>query len=179
MIEGNLVRLRAVEREDLPTFVRWINDLEVTEFLLLEPPMSLEDEEAWYAHVLKSPDKVFSIETRDGKLIGNIGMINLDWTNRKTDLGIMIGEKEYWSQGYGADAIQIFLRHLFAELNLNRVGLFVDSNNHRALKCYKRCGFRTEGLYRAYRFKRGRYIDCAIMSILREDWERPDAEKEA
>lgn len=171
MIEGNLVRLRPIEREDLPTFVRWINDPEVTEFLLLEPPMSLDDEEAWYAHVLKAKDKVFSIETKDGKLIGNIGTVDLDWMNRKTEIGIMIGEKDHWSRGYGADAITSFIRHLFDELNLNRVELFADSTNHRALKCYERCGFRYEGTYRAYRFKRGRYVDCVIMSILREDWE--------
>ena len=29
MIEGKRVRLRAIERSDLPTFVRWLNDPEV------------------------------------------------------------------------------------------------------------------------------------------------------
>ena len=67
MIEGRLIRLRPVERGDLPAFVRWINDPEVTEFLKLEPPMSLEDEEAWFAHMLRSKDKVFSIDSKDGR----------------------------------------------------------------------------------------------------------------
>lgn len=171
MIEGNLVRLRAPERGDLPTFVKWINSPEVTEFLLIEPPMSLEEEEMWYHRMLGSEDRVFSIETKDGRLIGNIGLIGLDWKNHKTDIGIMIGEVDMWSKGYGRDAIAVLLRYLFGELNMNRVALFADANNRRAIRCYERCGFKNEGLLREYRFKRGRYVDCVQMSILRRDWE--------
>jgi RimJ/RimL family protein N-acetyltransferase len=171
MLEGEVVRLRAVERGDLPTIIKWINDPQVTEFLQFEPPMSLEDEEAWYAHMLKSRDKAFAIETRDGRLIGDIGLIGLDWRNRKTDIGIMIGEKEAWSQGHGTDAITVLLRYLFEELNLNRVALYVDITNYHAMRCYDRCGFQCEGVIRQHRFKNGRYVDSALMSILRQDWE--------
>lgn len=178
MIEGRLIRLRPVERGDLPIFVRWINDPEVTEFLKLDPPMSLEDEEAWFAHVLRSKDKVFSIDTKEGRLIGNIGTVNLDWSNRRTEIGIMIGEKDCWSRGYGRDAIRTLLGYLFEELNLNRVGLFADSSNARALNCYGRCGFHREGVYREYRYKRGRYIDCVFMSMLRREWDEQGAGSE-
>jgi RimJ/RimL family protein N-acetyltransferase len=171
MIEGRLIRLRPVERGDLPAFVRWINDPEVTEFLKLEPPMSLEDEEAWFAHMLRSKDKVFSIDSKDGRLIGNICTVNLDWRNRRTEIGIMIGEKDLWSCGYGRDAILTLVGYLFEELNLNRVGLLTDSANTRALSCYERCGFHREGIYRDYRYKRGRYVDCVLMSMLRREWD--------
>jgi len=174
MIEGALIRLRCPERGDLPTFVKWINDPEVTEFLQFEPPMSLEDEEVWYQEMLKGKDRTFVIETKDGRPIGNIGLIGLDWKNRRTEIGIMIGEKDAWSKGYGTDAILVLLRYLFGELNLNRISLFTDVNNPRAIRCYEKCGFRSEGVMRQHRFKRGRYIDCVLMSILRTDWERPN-----
>ncbi len=177
MIEGALVRLRCPERGDLPTLVRWINDPEVTEFLQFEPPMSLEDEEVWYQEMLNSKDRVFMIDTKEGTPIGNIGLTGFDWKNRRTDIGIMIGEKEAWSRGYGTDAIIVLLRYLFGELNLNRVSLFTDSANVRALRCYEKCGFQTEGVMREYRFKRGRYIDCVLLSILRRDWERSGGPK--
>lgn len=170
MIEGTLVRIRAIEQGDLPTFVKWINDPEVTTYLQFEPPMSMEDEVVWYHHMTGSRDKVFAIETLDGRLIGNIGMIGLDWRNRKTDLGIMIGEKEFWSRGYGADTIIVMLRYLFEELGLNRVGLYADIENHRAIRCYEKCGFVHEGVVRHHRFKDGRYTDSIVMSVLRQDW---------
>jgi RimJ/RimL family protein N-acetyltransferase len=171
MIEGELIRLRAPERGDLPTFAKWVNDPEVTEFLKPEPPVSMEDEEAWYQELLRRPDKVFCIETKDGKLIGNIGFHDLDWRDRRTILGIMIGEKEYWSRGYGTDAVLALLRYLFEELNMNRVSLIVDTDNARALRCYEKCGFHKEGVLREFRFKRGRYVDSMHMSILRREWE--------
>jgi RimJ/RimL family protein N-acetyltransferase len=179
MIEGSLTRLRAVGRSDLPTFVRWVNDPEVTEFLLLEQPTSLEEEEMWYEEMLKSKDKVFAIETKDGRLIGTLGLINLDWDNRRADIGIMIGEKECWSRGFGTDAITTLLRYMFGELNLNRVSLFTDANNKRALRCYEKCGFRKEGVLRQYRFKRGKYVDDVQMSILRDDWSSSKTGKRA
>jgi RimJ/RimL family protein N-acetyltransferase len=177
MIEGVKVRLRAVERGDLPLFVKWINDPGVTEHLLLEPPISMEEEEMWYEHQLKGGDKVLCIETKEGRPIGNIAMMNLDWDNRKTDIGIMIGEPDCWSQGYGTDAIITLLRYIFGELNLNRVGLFTDITNKRALRCYEKCGFKAEGVLREYRYKRGHYVDEVQMSILRQDWEEQGTPK--
>ncbi|MDW5564093.1 MAG: GNAT family protein [Methanomassiliicoccus sp.] len=170
MLDGDLVRLRAIEQGDLPTFVKWINDPEVTEYLQFEPPMSLEDEVTWYHHMIRSKDRAFAIETLDGRLIGNIGLIGLDWRNRRTDLGIMIGEKDAWSRGYGTDAITVMLRYLFGEFGLNRVGLYVDVGNQRAIRCYEKCGFQREGVVRAHRFKDGRYVDSALMSVLSVDW---------
>jgi RimJ/RimL family protein N-acetyltransferase len=172
MLQGKLVRLRAPERGDLPTFVRWFNDPETTQFLLRGPPMSLEGEEQWYASLsTRELDPVFCIETLDGKLIGNIGIMHLDWTTRRAEIGVMIGEKDHWSQGFGTEAISLLLKYMFEELNLERVGLYCDEANLRAQRCYQKCGFRLEGKLRHYLFKNGEYVDDIMMSILRSDWE--------
>lgn len=170
MLEGKRVRLRAVERVDLPAFVKWINDPEVTQFLELSSPMSMEDEERWFANVVKSEEKVFSIDTKEGKLIGNVGVLRISWRDRSALIGIMIGEKEYWDQGYGTDAVETLLRYLFDELNMNRVYLIADERNARALRCYEKIGFTREGLLRENRFKNGRYTNDVEMSILRSEW---------
>lgn len=170
MIEGKKVRLRAVERVDLPIFVKWINDPEVTQFLELNPPISSEDEEKWFLNLQKSKDKVFSIDTMDGKLIGNVGLIKLNWKDRSVLVGIMIGEKEYWNQGYGTDAIERLLRYLFDELALNRVYLIADERNARALHCYQKLGFKKEGVLRQNRYKNGVYTNDVMMSLLKDEW---------
>jgi RimJ/RimL family protein N-acetyltransferase len=133
--------------------------------------MSLEGEEHWYANLLKDEERVFCMETIEGKLIGNIGIMHLDWLNRKADIGVMIGEKEYWSKGYGTEAINLLLRYMFEELNLERIGLYCDEENLRAQRSYQKCGFRVEGKLRHYLFKNGQFIDDIMMSILRSDWE--------
>lgn len=170
MLEGKKVRLRAVERVDLPIFVKWINDPEVTQFLELNPPMSLEDEEKWFVSLQKSEDKVFSIDTMEGKLIGNVGLIKLNWKDRSVLMGIMIGEKELWNLGYGTDAIETLLRYLFQELAMNRVYLIADERNARALHCYEKLGFKKEGVLRKNRYKNGAYTNDVMMSLLKDEW---------
>ncbi|NYT12270.1 MAG: GNAT family N-acetyltransferase [Methanomassiliicoccales archaeon] len=171
MLQGEKVRLRAPERIDIPAFLRWINDQEVTEFLDIEPPMGMEQEEAWFESLRNSDIEVFSIETKEGELIGNIGLMKFDWVSRKVTMGIVIGEKVHWGSGYGSDAIMTLLSYLFEELNINRVHLEVDTANQRAVHCYEKCGFVKEGILRQVRWKRGRFKDNYIMSILREEWE--------
>lgn len=170
MLEGKRVKLRAVERVDLPAFVKWINDPEVTHFLELSPPMSMEDEERWFVNVVKSDEKVFSIDTMEGKLIGNVGVLRISWRDRSALIGIVIGEKKYLDQGYGTDAVETLLRYLFDEFNMNRVYLIADERNARALRCYEKIGFTREGLLRENRFKNGSYTNDIEMSILRSEW---------
>ena len=69
----------------------------------------MEEEEHWYDGLLTGRDQVFCIETLEGKLIGNVGIVHIDWTERKAEIGVMIGEKDYWSQGYGTDAMTVLL----------------------------------------------------------------------
>ena len=49
MIFGKRVRLRAIEKDDLPRFVAWLNDPEVRRNLMLYQPLSMGQEELWYA----------------------------------------------------------------------------------------------------------------------------------
>ena len=172
MIQGQKTKLRAIEREDLPIFVRWFNDPEVRQYLAMYMPMSMAEEEKWFERQLEDRDgKIFAIETEDGVHIGNCGLHSIDWKNSKAYLGIVIGEKEYWNQGYGSDAIRVLLGFAFGEMNLHRVFLTVYGYNERAIRCYEKCGFRHEGRQREARFSDGRYHDELMMGILREEFE--------
>jgi RimJ/RimL family protein N-acetyltransferase len=90
--------------------------------------------------------------------------------NRNARLGIMIGDKSYWSQGYGTDAMLTLLRFGFEEMNLNRIDLTVDAENARAIRCYQKCGFVGEGRLREARYQRGKYGDQLVMSVLRDEF---------
>jgi RimJ/RimL family protein N-acetyltransferase len=83
----------------------------------------------------------------------------------------VIGEREYWGKGYGTDAMNLLTRYAFMELNLHRVSLGVHSYNTRALRCYEKAGFRTEGAIRGETFREGRRSDDIYMGILRREWE--------
>jgi len=171
VILGEKTRLRAIEREDIPTFVRWFNDPEVRRYLEMYVPMSKAEEEQWFERYLKDDSsRFFGIETCDGVLIGNVGLHSIDWKNRSAVLGVVIAEKEYWGKGYGSDAITTLLRFVFGEMNLHRIHLSAFEFNERAINCYEKCGFRREGRARDALFREGRYHDAIHMAILSEEF---------
>jgi diamine N-acetyltransferase len=176
MLFGKRLRLRAIEKEDLPRFVAWLNDPEVTRHLVFHAPMSLLQEEKWHEGVLQknSAEQPLVIErdSPEGWMpIGNIGFLSIDWVNRSTELGIFIGEKTFWNQGYGREAIELMLHFGFDGLNLNRIFLRVDETNLGGIHCYEHAGFVHEGRQRQAKFEDGQYIDLLQMSVLRSEWQ--------
>lgn len=171
MIEGQKVRLRALEENDLERCYRWVNDPEVTEHLTIRFPMSTQQERQWLLQASSGDgDRSFAIETADGEHIGNIGLHRINWLDRNAELGILIGEKRHWNQGYGTDAIRTLLKFAFEEMNLHRVYLRVDADNPRAIRCYEKCGFVMEGTLRHGTYRRGRYKDQHVMSVLAHEF---------
>lgn len=187
MIEGKLVNLRAQEMADLDRMLRWVNDREVTRHLNVRYPYSRLAEEAFItdraSQVMTYANVHFAIETKDGAHIGGLGFHVVQPENRKATLGIMIGDKECWSKGYGADALLTLLRFGFDQMNLHRIELNVDADNERAIACYRKCGFVEEGRTRKARYLRGAYMDQLVMSLLRREfyalsaWPAPQGER--
>jgi diamine N-acetyltransferase len=177
MIIGNRLRLRAIEREDIPRFVKWLNDPEVREHISLVKPLSIPQEEKWYENLLLQPaaEHPLVIERlSDGNQwepIGNIGFMDINWINRSTEFGIFIGDKSCWSHGYGREAIELLIRYGFNTLNMNRIYLRVDETNLRGIRCYEHAGFIHEGRQRQAKLENGQYIDLLMMSILRSEWQ--------
>lgn len=174
MLEGKVVRLRAMEAGDLEPNYRWMNDGEVIHFLAMRYPISRAEEDRWLAN--RPPNDFahgvqLAIETKEGVHIGNLGLHDPHPEHRTAVLGIVIGEKDYWSNGYGTDAIVTVLRFGFSEMNLNRVSLHVFEFNERAIACYTKCGFQIEGRLRQNYFGEGRYWDVIVMGVLRGEFE--------
>ena len=175
MLEGHLVRLRALERSDVERAYTWVNDREVTQYLLLRYPMSRTQEEKYLAEAAEQgngyADTRLAIETKDGLHIGMCGLHHGRAEDRHASLGIMVGDKSYWSNGYGSDAVMTLLRFAFEEMNLNKVELGVFDFNERAIACYQKCGFIEDGRRREHYFQSGRYWDIIDMSVLRREYE--------
>ena len=175
MIYGERIRLRAPEREDVPRFQAWLNDPDVRSGLELHLPMSLVEEENWFEGMIKRPaaEHPLTIEVRNGdewKPVGNIGLVNIDWRCRSAEVGIFIGEKALWNQGYGSEAMRLMLHHGFETLNLNRIFLRVHADNLRAVRAYEKAGYVHEGRFRQAEFKDGHYVDVLFMSVLKSEW---------
>ena len=180
MLYGKRIRLRAIEREDLPRFVAWLNDPEVRRNLQLFQPLSLVQEEEWFKGILQRSveEQPLVIEIKTGEswqAVGDAGFFSIREADRTAEIGIFIGEKKFWGQGYGTEAMSLMLKHGFKELNLNRIYLRVYETNLRGIRSYEKAGFKQEGRLRQDRFMDGKYIDVLLMSVLRSEWKEVES----
>jgi RimJ/RimL family protein N-acetyltransferase len=175
---GERVTLRGVRRDDIPSIWAWNNDLAVELAGGGDPPMPqaiarlYADFEREWAQGGRDPHS-FAIEV-DGKLIGLVGIRNFNHTARTAEFGIVIGEKEYWGQGYGREATRLILDYAFRYHNLRRVWLWTHAKNERGIRAYRAAGFVEEGRLRQHVYSDGEYDDAVYMGVLREDWDRKD-----
>jgi RimJ/RimL family protein N-acetyltransferase len=144
-ISGQKVRLRQKKLTDVRNDYAWQSDpelarLDAAPVLKASFPVYLMD----YVEIIHKPERnrfPLAIETMEGKHIGNCTCYDIDESKSEAQIGIMIGERDYWDKGYGADAINTLVDHIFMATLLNRVYLKTLDWNLRAQKCFRNCGF--------------------------------------
>lgn len=169
--EGEKVRVREKRVEDIQNEYSWRVDPELSRLDATKPmTMPYEDFFRYSKEEMQFPNyrsKRLAVETLEGVHIGNIMYYDLNMQNRQAELGIMIGDKDYWNSGYGTDTVNTLLRHLFTILELDRVYLHTLSWNYRAQASFAKSGFKL-----VRNVKRGGQ-DFILMEVLRSDWEEP------
>lgn len=173
MFKSERVLLRAMTREDMKRQWAFENEPELWFWDGHTPaPAKLESLLAHFDESASksSDDEVsFAIEI-DGHYVGHCSLHSFDHTNQTCELSVEIGDSAYWGKGYGREIVQLLLQYAFNHRHVNRVWLKTHSENERAVRCYRACGFVEEGRLRQHLWLDGRYVDRVIMGILREEY---------
>jgi len=177
LLEGKLVNLRAIEKEDVDFQFACVNQINFWgEYT--HPPY--EQIPKWYLMQLaENPNdfqkviefKVFIIEKKDGTKIGLI------WhhTNRPygtMEIGCFLVPSER-GKGYGAEATQLMVDYLFLSKDIVRIDICTNVRNKPAQRALEKAGFRVEGTIRKHQLVRGVWNDFYLLGILREEWKEP------
>jgi RimJ/RimL family protein N-acetyltransferase len=168
LLEGKNVNLRILEKEDLPFYLKWVNDPSFFgEYNPLEQETKLEAEKEY--DTAPPERKRFFVEKKDGTKIGVIGV----WTaGALWEIGFALIPDER-GKGYGTEAVTIMVDYLFLSRNLVRIQATTDLRNTASQSLLEKTGFKREGTLRKSYFMRGAWTDCYLYSILREEWKEP------
>jgi len=174
VISGSKIRLRDKKLADAPDDYNWQTNPELAQLdavprLTITLPQYLSE----YASVLRNPfpaRRLFAIEAQDGKYIGNCVYYGINETKGEAELGIMIGECDYWDKGYGTDVVTTLVSYIFRQTGLNRIYLKTLDDNFRAQKCFERCGFSP------YRHMVRDGLRFVLMELHRKQWQERQAE---
>ena len=115
---------------------------------------------------------IFSIiSAADNKAIGYVSIKGINEAKASAELGIGIMEKEYRSQGYGTEALELVVNYAFNNLGLALLGLTVFPTNQRAIRAYEKVGFRKRKfLKRSWLMPSSEYVDMWLMELRRDQW---------
>jgi RimJ/RimL family protein N-acetyltransferase len=169
-ILGQKTRLRQKRMSDARNDHKWRSDPELSR-LDAAPVLKLPFAAyiIYYLDVIHRPGKnrlLLAIETLDGKHIGNCICYDIDESKGEAQVGIMIGDRDYWDKGYGTDALRTLVNHIFRRTMVNRLYLKTLDWNIRAQRCFLNCGFTeySRGSQNGYHF--------LFMEMKREHWQK-------
>ena len=165
---GDKVRIREKRIEDISDEYAWRVDSELSRLDATRPlTMSYEDFQRYSKEEMQFSSyrsKRLAVDSLDGVHIGNVMYYDLNMSNSESELGIMIGNKEYWGQGYGTDIVKTLLKYLFEVIGLERIYLHTLAWNYRAQASFRKAGFTSVRPVR-----RGGQ-DFILMEVNRSEW---------
>jgi RimJ/RimL family protein N-acetyltransferase len=170
IIKGKLVRLRAPKPEDAAVMITWFEDLEVTRFIKLGHPPSLEMEKEWLEKVAKDPNHIqWAIEFK-GATVGTTAIVQIDWKHGFGTTGTIIGDKSVWGKGLGGEMMKLRTEYAFTQLPLRKLkSAYIDGNTASA-RAQAAAGYREVGRWHVDRFVNGEWRDTVLTEVLRDDW---------
>jgi len=174
MINGSKVSICHKSLADAPDNYAWQTDPELTHLTATQPlTTSFSDYLLNYIVQIRNRQLIkhqFAIKTRDSKHIGNCAYYGINESKGEAEIGIIIGNRNYWDKGYGSDAVTTLINHIFLKTKLKRIYLKTLDSNKRAQQCFYKCGFTLYGslVKDGYSF--------ILMELNRSQWQ-PDKDK--
>lgn len=170
--KGKRIYLREILPSDVSEdYYRWMNDKEVVQYTESRFRSHSREELVSYVEKIRNdPQYVFCVIVvkENGKHIGNIKIGPIHPVHRFAGVGIIIGEKSYWGQGFATEAIKLITDYAFDKLNLHKLIAGCYVNNQASIKAFRKAGFIEEGLMRKQYFYNGKWVDGVSLAIINQ-----------
>tara|TARA_B110000263_G_C15286804_1_gene501242 strand:- start:1023 stop:1613 length:591 start_codon:yes stop_codon:yes gene_type:complete len=145
VINSGKILLRPKSMDDAKDDYSWRCDEELSRLDASRPiTQTFEDYLRGYKYELnyKNPYSIrFAIDTKEGQHIGNMMCYDINTLMGECEIGIMIGNRDYWNNGYGFDSMVGLIDHMFTYRGMYKIYLHTLVWNTRAQKSFTRCGF--------------------------------------
>jgi RimJ/RimL family protein N-acetyltransferase len=175
IIRGERVWLRPIDRTDLDAYYEAVNDIDVA-FWAYGRPQSRDQVDHWYETFVKpKQDSAFYVVSPIGgdELIGTVWIWKSDSRINGLELSIAMWAT-HLGGGWGTDAMNAALDAAFTSWPVERIWLYTNADNARAIRSFEKVGFVREGVLRHQTRINGEWSDAVLMAILREEWEALD-----
>ncbi|MGI0054257.1 MAG: GNAT family N-acetyltransferase [Thermoplasmata archaeon] len=182
-LRGARVDLAPVGPEVLETLYRWYQDPE------LVAPFDRYETDTFdaFSESVRTADgdprslaPRFAIERReDHQLLGCVGHYLAHPVLEYVDVWYVLGRSSERGHGYGTEAVELLIDHVFARSNIERVGATCDVENIGSKRLMEKLGLLPEGRLARALLHHGSWHDVFVYGITRSRWAevRPSTRK--
>lgn len=168
MLETDRIILRPMKKEDAVPIFAMRSDPQVMRFIRA-PVKKRSEAENWVKLVSSrwANEKIgfcSLIEKKSGNFLGWCGLWRLEETG-EIEVGYALA-KEFWRQGYAAEAAEAFLEYGFEKLNLEKIVAVAHPENRASQRVMKKIGMQYDYTGEFYR------LNLVHYTITREEFFR-------
>jgi ribosomal-protein-alanine N-acetyltransferase len=172
VLKGKTIYLKSITLNEVNnTYLSWLQDEEVMRGIATTG-YTLENLKAYVEQRINNPSiAFFTIRVNDtNEHIGNIKLEMQDAKAKVSDLGLLVGNRNYWGKGIGLEACKLAITYGFEEMQLRKIYLAVYENNPSAKKIYEKLGFKMEGTLRKHISVNGEFYDKHFMGLFKNEF---------
>ena len=151
--------------------ITWFEDQEVTAFMLITSPMTLEAERAWLQRTGDDPNQILWAIEHEGRIVGTTAIASIDWRNLNATTGTLIGDKSVWGRGIAGEMMRLRADYAFTQLPLHKLNSAYLDGNEASRRAQMAAGYREVGRRREEFFRNGAWVDFVLTELHRADWE--------
>src|SRR5215216_1667817 len=176
-LSGKLINLREITTDDTTTIVNLI-EYEIAKYLY-EVPYSYKIDDALkfikssYNDFKLRKAITFGIEYKnilESKLplVGTIGIKDIDYANKKANIGYWIG-KQYQGKDIATECIKLVVNYVFDILKLKEISAYVFPDNNPSIRVLEKNGFVKTKEIKEYHPLSNRYKNSLIYTIINKN----------
>jgi RimJ/RimL family protein N-acetyltransferase len=171
-LDGERIYLRKLRLSDAESFFTNIKDLEISLWSTNIPyPYPKERAKRFIRKTHRrlkanSHSNLGIVLKSSEKVIGTVGINNIDWEKKDASLGYWIG-KRYWGKGLAQEALQLAMTFAKEELKLKNIFANVIDQNTRSMGVLKKNGFQKKAVQKKAKKIRGKWyaVHCYVKSL--------------
>lgn len=169
-LEGDDIKLRTIEEEDLEFLRDGVNHPEVRIHMGNRNPQNMENQQEFFDEVICGDESVDLLITREGERLGIISLNEEgDEADRIAEIGLWI-HPDHHGNGNGTEAVELITSYGFEQLNYHKIYARAHANNEASKSIWEKLGFEKEGEFRDHTYTMGDYRDVVYYGVLKDEW---------
>lgn len=165
-----IVTFRPLVIEDIGRILAWRNLPEVASYMYTDHRITAAEHARWFGGAMSDPTRTYWIIELDGMPVGLANLYDISTVHGRAYWAFYLADDRVRGKGVGSTTERFVMRHVFTELQLDKLCCEVLATNDGVVKMHRRYGFQVDGILRRHVRKAGERVDVVSMSLFRDEW---------